>query len=55
MTVQPVQLSLTPEAEPMPIPALAGLLPPNLLDAATEMLGQLMAHAAATTEDGSHE
>jgi len=53
--VQPVQLSFTPEAEPVPTPALAGSLPPSLLDAATEMLGHLMAHAAATTEDASHE
>jgi hypothetical protein len=56
MTVQPVQLSLTPEAGSAPTPAVAGSLPPSLLDTATEMLGRLMADAvAATTEGGSHE
>ena len=41
MTVQPVQLSLTPEDGPVPTPAVAGSLPPSLLDTATEMLGRL--------------
>ena len=54
--MQPVQLSLMPEAEPAPTPAIAGSLPPSLLDTVTEMLGRLMADAvAATTEGGSHE
>jgi hypothetical protein len=45
--VQPVQLSLTPEAGPLPAPALAGSLPPGLVDTATEVLGHLIAKAAA--------
>ncbi|MGH8996596.1 MAG: hypothetical protein ACRDYB_11280 [Acidimicrobiales bacterium] len=40
----------------MPTPAVAGSLPQSLLDAATEMLGRMMANAAAATgEDGTHE
>lgn len=46
--MQPVQLSLTPEAGPLPAPALAGAFPPDLLDAATEVLGQLIAKASST-------
>lgn len=50
--MQPVQLSLMPEAGSAPTPAVAGSLPPSLLDTATEMLGRLMANAVATTTEG---
>ena len=36
--MQPVQLSLTPEVGSVPTPAVAGSLPPSLLDTVTEML-----------------
>lgn len=56
-TVQPVQLSLTAEAGPTPAPALTGALPPDLLDAATQALGRLIAKASSTTTTNgdSHE
>ena len=55
--MQPVQLSLTPEAGPLPAPGPAGSVPPGLLDAATEVLGRLLAKAssATTKESDSHE
>lgn len=54
--MQPAQLSLVPEAGPLPSPGLAGSLPPSLLDAATEMLGRLIAKASdKTTGDGGDE
>lgn len=51
--MQPVQLSLTPEAGPLPAPGLAGSVPPGLLDAATEALGRLIAKASSTTAKAS--
>lgn len=54
--MQPVQLSLVPEGAPLPPADLAGSLAPRLLDAATELLGRLIAKACdATTEEGGDE
>ena len=50
--MQPVQLSLTPEAGPLPAPALAGSLPASRFDAAIEMLGRLIAKASYQSTGG---
>jgi hypothetical protein len=54
--VQPVQLSLTPEAGPLPAPPRAGSLPASLVEVVIEMLGRLIAKASdQSTADGSDE